>query len=108
MMWKLEKRIGGVQSEDEWEKEEGKMSTLGSVFSVPFFAAPTVVMRNEGKKGHPSCPAGCFCVCVCKKRKGKKRGRKPTFQAGTESSSLEINSPLFVLLVMIQIKLKIL
>lgn len=79
MMWKLEKRIGGVQSEDEWEKEEGKMSTLGSVFSVPFFAAPTVVMRNEGKKGHPSCPAGCFCVCV-KKEKGKKGEENQRFR----------------------------
>lgn len=57
-------------------------------------------MRNEEKKGHPSCPAECVCEKI--------EGRKATFQAGPESSSLEINSPLFVLLVTIQIKLKIL
>lgn len=91
MMWKLEKRIGGVQSEDEWEKEEGKMSTLGSVFSVPFFAAPTVVMRNEGKKGHPSCPAGCFCVCVCvKKEKGKKGVENQRFRQALKVHPLRL------------------
>ncbi len=91
--WRDERARGG-QSKDGVEKERGKMWTVGSFFS-PFLSLLHTLWWWESRGGRdihhvqlsvPACVLGCMFVC-------KKRERKPTFQADTESSSLEINSP---------------
>lgn len=56
--------VEGEKDKQSEEDEGGEMRSVGSAFSIPLFAAHTVMMRSKGKREHPSCPAECACMCA--------------------------------------------